>query len=155
MLTSGSSAHVFHGKIMGYSYGENDLVAVKSCSTAVDAHVFMGLLRDNGVEASLADEANVSWYPGATSAYGGVRVMVRGGDAERALEILASPLEQDADHGIDVEPRGFDVQGPGGGPGGGGRGGGPGLLFMQAPGRGSTEAEKNEEGGRCISREEE
>lgn len=97
---------------MGYSYGENDLVAVKSCSTAVDAHVFMGLLRDNGVEASLADEANVSWYPGATSAYGGVRVMVRGGDVERALEILASPLEQDADHVVDVEPRGFDIQCP-------------------------------------------
>ncbi|MBK9183968.1 MAG: DUF2007 domain-containing protein [Ignavibacteria bacterium] len=72
----------------------------------------MGLLRDNGVEASLADEANVSWYPGATSAYGGVRVMVRGGDVERALEILSSPLEQDADHGIDVESRGIDIQCP-------------------------------------------
>lgn len=93
MLTSGSSALWFYGKTMGYSYGENDLVTVKSCYSAVDAHVFMGLLRDNGVEASLADEANVSWYPGATSAYGGVRVMVRATDETMAKEILNAPLD--------------------------------------------------------------
>jgi len=97
---------------MGFSYGENDLVTVKSCYSPVDAHVLMGLLRDNGVESFVADEAHTSWQPYATYALGGVKVQVRGGDVERALEILASPLVDDGGHGEDVETRGFDIQCP-------------------------------------------
>lgn len=91
---------------MGYSYGENDLVTVKSCYSAVDAHVFMGLLRDNGVESFLADEAHTSWQPYATYALGGVKIQVRGRDVERALEILSSAFEnEEGQADPDVEGR--------------------------------------------------
>jgi hypothetical protein len=112
VLTSGSSANVFQGKFMGFSYGDNDLVTVKSCNTAVDAHVLMGLLRDNGVESFLADEAHMSWQPYATYALGGVKVQVRGGDVEKALEILASPLDGEAGQEVDDETPGFDLKCP-------------------------------------------
>ena len=81
---------------MSFSYGGDDLVTVVHCYTPADAHMYVGLLHDNGIETSIADEANVSWFAGAAYAYGGVRVMVRVGDEEKAREILAAPLDTES-----------------------------------------------------------
>jgi nucleoside-diphosphate-sugar epimerase len=76
---------------------DGDLVVVYRATMPTDAHVVAGLLRDNGVDASVMDEASVGWNPLASHALGGVRVMVRSTDLASARAVLDARSDDEAE----------------------------------------------------------
>src|SRR5262245_51488297 len=75
----------------------NQLTTIATFWNPVEANLARARVEDAGVEAALADEgvAGVNWL--LTSAVGGIKLQVREGDAERALEILAEVASPQAE----------------------------------------------------------
>lgn len=75
-----------------HSYGDDDWVTIASFGTVFDAQICCGLLRDNGVDAVVADESVGAMF---SIAVGGAKVRVRKSDEEFAINVLESGMEED------------------------------------------------------------
>ena len=69
-------------------------VPIWSYDNYVPAHLAMGRLKEDGIEAWLKDENSVTINPILTNAVGGIKLMVAESKAERALALLQQ-LEKD------------------------------------------------------------
>jgi hypothetical protein len=63
-------------------------VQVRAFDDYVSAHIALGRLEEEGIRAWLKDEYTISIDPGLTYAAGGIKLMVRKEQAERAAGIL-------------------------------------------------------------------
>lgn len=70
---------------------------VAAFSIPIDAHLLIARLKGNGIEAYARDENIVTMDWLISNAIGGVKVDVADEDYARALEIMASPPETDAE----------------------------------------------------------
>lgn len=81
----------------------DDWVQVRNCNWVHQAHFVKSVLESEGIEAQIPDEHTLAIQPLYGTAIGGVRVMVRAIDLQRATELLdavdaapAEPLDDDA-----------------------------------------------------------
>ena len=85
---------------------DDDLVAVATFSTEPEAYLARIRLEEEGIESVVSDGviSSINWL--YTQAIGGVKLMVREADAERAQEVLArAPLAEPVEaEGGDEEP---------------------------------------------------
>ena len=82
---------------------EDDWVQVQNCNWLHDAHLVVSVLEGDGIEAFLPDAHTLGSRPELATALGGVRVLVRASDFERAREVLAAaipdlPASADGEH---------------------------------------------------------
>lgn len=73
-----------------------DLVEVGQYDSVIAADLAKASLESFGIRAVLIDRGIAQIYPGATYAFGGIKLMVRAGDAKEAREIL-SHMQEEAD----------------------------------------------------------
>jgi len=71
---------------------EDDWVQVQNCNWLHDAHLVVSVLEGSGIEAFLPDAYTLGSRPELAAALGGVRVLVRASDLDRAREILAAAI---------------------------------------------------------------
>jgi len=88
---------------------DEELVAVATFSTEPEAHLARIRLEEDGIESIVSDGvvSNINWL--YTQAIGGVKVMVREADAERAHDVLervlpAEPVEAEEGDGEPETP---------------------------------------------------
>jgi len=72
------------------------LCAVYSSNSPVEAHVVSGMLEDAGIECVLTNEFFAAVDSPVSNVTGGVQIMVRASDVDRARELLAAPPAPDA-----------------------------------------------------------
>jgi hypothetical protein len=78
----------------------DEWVLLRRCTSMHEAVVLRSVLEGAGVDCVLPDEHSLGVHPGLTLMSGGVRMLVRADDLERAAEILAEVAEADeADEG--------------------------------------------------------
>ncbi|MFN8291903.1 MAG: DUF2007 domain-containing protein [Chitinophagaceae bacterium] len=65
-----------------------DFVVLNAYQNYVDAHIAMGVLEQEGIECWLKDENTVTIDPILTNAVGGIKIMVKREDGQRAWDIL-------------------------------------------------------------------
>jgi predicted RNA-binding Zn-ribbon protein involved in translation (DUF1610 family) len=70
-------------------------IPIQSFDNYVSAHIAMGRLEEDGINAWLKDENTVTIDPILTNAVGGIKLMVNTVQAERAVSILRT-LENEA-----------------------------------------------------------
>lgn len=80
----------------------NEWAEVANVNWLHEAEVVKSVLESEGIEVQLPDQHTVSIQPGAATALGGVRVLVRANDRERARQVLKDtqplePLSEDDD----------------------------------------------------------
>lgn len=73
--------------------GEN-LVEVGQYDSVIAADLAKASLESFGIQAMLIDRGIAQIYPGATYAFGGIKLMVRAEDAKEAADILSSMKEE-------------------------------------------------------------
>jgi hypothetical protein len=66
-----------------------DLVEVGQYDSVIAADLAKASLESSGIQAILINKGIAQIYPGATYAFGGIRLMVRAEDAQAATEILS------------------------------------------------------------------
>ncbi len=71
---------------------EDEWVQVQNCNWLHEANFFVSVLESEGIEAFLPDAYTLGARPDLTPALGGVRVMVRASELERAREVLAAVI---------------------------------------------------------------
>ena len=67
-----------------------ELVEVRRCNWLHEAQFLKSVLEGAGIEASIPDEYTLGIQPLYGNALGGVRLLVRAGDLEKASEVLDS-----------------------------------------------------------------
>ena len=81
---------------------DSEWVEVRSCSWLHEAQVLTSVLESAGIESLIPDQYTVGVQPLYALALGGVRVLVRAEDLDRARELLdcvdASPNSPDDEH---------------------------------------------------------
>ena len=70
----------------------DEWVEVRSCSWVHEAEVFKSVLDSAGIESLIPDAYTLGVQPLYGPALGGVRLLVRAEDAERALELLEAAV---------------------------------------------------------------
>ncbi|KAA3628814.1 MAG: DUF2007 domain-containing protein [Proteobacteria bacterium] len=73
------------------------MITIATFDTMPDAHIALGRLRAEGIEAYLADEHLVQTDWLYAIAVGGIKLRVDAADADRAREILATDYSADCD----------------------------------------------------------
>lgn len=73
---------------MADTSGGNGFVNIMTFSTDWEAHVAKGILAENDIESFLQNEIFSSIYPLGFNSIGGIPLLVRMKDAEKALELL-------------------------------------------------------------------
>lgn len=71
-----------------------DFVVVNAYQNYVDAHIAMGVLEEKGIECWLKDENTVTIDPILTNAVGGIKVMVKKEEGQKAWDILENLRQQ-------------------------------------------------------------
>jgi hypothetical protein len=71
---------------------ENDWVQVHNCNWLHEANFIVSVLEADGIEVFLPDGYTLGARPELGAALGGVRVLVRESDLERAREVLAAAI---------------------------------------------------------------
>ena len=71
---------------------EDDWVQVQNCNWLHEATLVVSVLEGDGIEAFLPDAYTLGSRPELAAALGGVRVLVRASDLDRAREVLASAI---------------------------------------------------------------
>ena len=71
---------------------EDEWVQVENCNWLHQAHLVVSVLEADGIETFVPDAYTLGTRPELTAALGGIRVLVRASDLERAREVLASAL---------------------------------------------------------------
>jgi hypothetical protein len=81
---------------------EEDWVQIENCNWLHEAHLVVSVLAADGIEAVLPDAHTLGARPELAAALGGVRVLVRASDVERARDVLAAaiqdPTSEDGEH---------------------------------------------------------
>lgn len=72
-----------------------DLVEVGQYDSIIAADLAKARLESSGIRAMLMNKGIAQIYPGATYAFGGIKLMVRVEDAQVAAQILSFPEEPD------------------------------------------------------------
>ena len=70
---------------------QTEWVEVRSCAFLHEAEFVKSLLEAEGIEVFLPDEYTLGVDPGLAPGFGGVHVLMRSADAQRAREVLESP----------------------------------------------------------------
>jgi hypothetical protein len=71
---------------------EDDWVQVQNCNWLHEANLVVSVLEGDGIEAFVPDAYTLGARPELATALGGVRVLVRASDLERAREVLAATI---------------------------------------------------------------
>ena len=71
---------------------EDDWVEVQNCNWMHEASVVVSVLEADGIEVFVPDGYTLSVRPELSAALGGVRIMVRASDVQRAREVLGATL---------------------------------------------------------------
>ena len=71
---------------------DEELVTVHNANWVHDALFVKSVLEGDGIDAFVPDEHTLSVDPALGAALGGVRIMVRASDAERARQVIAALL---------------------------------------------------------------
>lgn len=71
-----------------YDKSNDDLVECREFATDAEAHLAEAWLRQEGIECYLFNEIFSSLYPVGVAPFGGVRLMVRQRDLEKALDVI-------------------------------------------------------------------
>jgi hypothetical protein len=82
---------------------ESHLVAVRHCMWLHEAHLIVSVLEAEGIEATIPDAYTLGARPELANALGGVRVLVRASDLDRANEVLAAVEETGPPESEDVD----------------------------------------------------
>ena len=82
---------------MGLSDTTAQWVEVRRCNWVHEAHVFASVLASEGIDSTIPDEFVLGIQPFYTYLLGGVRLMVRPEDLERARELLDSTTPERAE----------------------------------------------------------
>jgi hypothetical protein len=72
---------------------EDDWVQVQNCNWLHQANFIVSVLEGEGIETFVPDAYTLGARPDLGTALGGVRVLVRASDVERAREVLAAITE--------------------------------------------------------------
>lgn len=76
---------------------EDKLVTVRNCNWLHEAQFVKSVLAADGIDAEIPDEYMLGVQPFYGAAIGGVRVVVRQADLERAAEVLNAVLDERGD----------------------------------------------------------
>jgi hypothetical protein len=90
VLSSAGFAYMAHLEL---SHMNSELVTLRTCRDIHEAYLFRSVLEADGVEAFIPDEYMSPLHPAPVLFTGGVRLLVRQEDVERAREILQSADE--------------------------------------------------------------
>ena len=71
---------------------EDEWVQVQNCNWLHQANFIVSVLESEGLEALVPDAYTLGAGPHLTPALGGIRVLVRASDLERAREVLAAAI---------------------------------------------------------------
>jgi predicted RNA-binding Zn-ribbon protein involved in translation (DUF1610 family) len=71
-----------------------DIVVIKTYDEYISAHIALGRLEEDGIRGWLKDEHSISINPVLSNALGGIKLMVRREDAERAIGILRTIVNE-------------------------------------------------------------
>jgi hypothetical protein len=71
---------------------EDDWVQIENCNWVHEANLVVSVLAGDGIEAFVPDAYTLGARPELAAAFGGVRVLVRASDADRAREVLAAAI---------------------------------------------------------------
>ncbi|MDE6782944.1 MAG: DUF2007 domain-containing protein [Paramuribaculum sp.] len=71
-----------------YDKSNDDLVECREFTTDAEAHLAEAWLRQEGIDCYLFNEIFSSLYPVGVAPFGGVRLMVRQRDLEKARDII-------------------------------------------------------------------
>jgi hypothetical protein len=82
---------------------EDDWVEVHNCNWLHEASLVVAVLEADGIETFMPDSYTLGARPELSAALGGVRVLVRASDLERAREVLAATLPLGSDDAEDVD----------------------------------------------------
>ena len=72
----------------------DDWTVLRRCNWLHEAEFIKSVLDGCGIKASIPDEHTLGVNPGYTAAFGGVRVLVRSEDVQRASDVLESVAGQ-------------------------------------------------------------
>ena len=72
---------------------DDQLVTVRNCNWLQEAEVIKSVLAAEGIEAEIPDEQLMGVQPLYGAGIGGVKVMVRASDLERAEDVLKATVE--------------------------------------------------------------
>jgi Putative prokaryotic signal transducing protein len=72
---------------------DDDLVTVRNCNWLHEAELVKSVLAVEGIEAKIPDQHTMGVQPLYGAAVGGVRVMVRASDLDRATAALDAVLD--------------------------------------------------------------
>lgn len=84
-----------------------NLITIQRLNTSIDAHLLQNYLESEGIESFILDEHTVDVNPLFSNAIGGVRLQVREGDAERAVELI-----EDYNHKPFLDKQGKEIKCP-------------------------------------------
>ena len=71
-----------------------DIVVVKSFDNYFTANIYLAKLQGSGIECYLKDEYTVTIDPLLTNAIGGIKLVVKREDAEKALQLIQQSDEE-------------------------------------------------------------
>lgn len=71
---------------------EDDWVQIQNCNWVHEANLVVSVLAGDGIEAFVPDAYTLGSRPELGAALGGVRVLVRASDLDRAREVLAAAI---------------------------------------------------------------
>jgi hypothetical protein len=74
----------------------NEFAIVRTCNDLQEASILRSVLEGSGIEALIADENFASLYPGVMITTGGVRLLVRTAELERASDVLDTTMDADS-----------------------------------------------------------
>ncbi|MDE7411745.1 MAG: DUF2007 domain-containing protein [Paramuribaculum sp.] len=76
--------------MLSYNRNENEIVLCRTFSSDIEAHIAQAALEEEGLTCILENEIFSRLYPIGFNSIGGIRLMVKSRDMERAGEIVDS-----------------------------------------------------------------
>ncbi len=76
--------------MLSYNRNDNEIVLCREFSSDAEAHIAQAALEENGIEVILDNEIFSRIYPIGFNSLGGIRLMVRNRDLNKASEIIDS-----------------------------------------------------------------
>lgn len=70
------------------------LITIKTCNSAIDAHILQNTLEGEGIECYIFDENIVTVNPLYGNAVGGIKLKIHEEDKEKAITILSELAEK-------------------------------------------------------------
>jgi hypothetical protein len=70
------------------------LICIKVCLNKVEADIIKGLLKANSIDAIISEDTCGGLRPDLAYHTGGIKILVKENDKEKALEILENPADK-------------------------------------------------------------